>query len=148
VSFDSFNKKSYYFFTKKLHRVKQGFTYVDIVEIKRHKETQGETMFMAIKKQVKDYQVWLDIASEIDLSPLRIINRFDSVTFAFVFFTMLFGYFLIIPFHPNLTLFALVLHILLGINILKARALVANSLDDIDTSKTLHSKVELFLNKQ
>ncbi len=105
-------------------------------------------MFIAIKKQVKDYQEWLDIATDIDLSPLKAINRLDLITFVFVFFTMLFGYFLTISFHSNLTLFALVLHILIGINILKARALVSESLDKLDTHQNLNTKVVEFLNKQ
>jgi hypothetical protein len=105
-------------------------------------------MFTAIKKQLKDYQAWLDIAADIDLSPYKVINRFDFITFIFVFFGMLFGYFLIAPFHPNLTLFAMILHIVLGINILKARAIVANALDILNSDKPLNDKVAQFLNRQ
>ncbi len=105
-------------------------------------------MFTAIKKQVKDYQVWLDIAGEIDMSAHRVINRFDFVTFVFVFILILFGYFLLLPFHPNLTLFALILHIALGLNILKARALVANSLELLESDQPLNTKIAQFLNEQ
>ncbi|RUM68013.1 MAG: hypothetical protein DSZ05_01780 [Sulfurospirillum sp.] len=105
-------------------------------------------MFTAIKKQMRDYQSWLDIATDIDLSPYRVINRFDITTFVFVFFAMLFGYFLTLPFHPNLTLFALILHIALGINILKARAIVANALEKLESDQQLNDKVAQFLNRQ
>ena len=105
-------------------------------------------MFTAIKKQLRDYQSWLDIAAEVDLTPYHIINRYDFITFTFVFFTMLFGYFLLIPFHPNLTLFALILHVLLGINILKARAIIANALDDLNADRPINDKIAKFLNRQ
>ncbi len=105
-------------------------------------------MFTAIKKQLRDYQSWLDIAAEIDLSPYHVINRFDFITFTFVFFAMLFGYFLLVPFHPNLTLFAMILHIILGINILKARAIIANALDTLNADQPLNDKIAKFLNQQ
>ena len=105
-------------------------------------------MFTAIKKQVHDYQVWLDIAGEIDMSAYKVINRFDFATFVFVFFAMLFGFFLTVPFHPNLTLFAMILHIVLGINILKARAIVVNALDRLEGDRPLNPKIAQFLNKQ
>jgi hypothetical protein len=105
-------------------------------------------MFTAIKKQVKDYQVWLDIAGEIDMDAYKVINRFDAPTFVFVFVTLLLGYFLLIPFHPNLTLFALILHIALGLNILKARAIVVNALDALEGDQPLNPKIARFLNTQ
>lgn len=105
-------------------------------------------MFTAIKKQVKDYQVWLDIAGEIDMSAYKVINRFDFITFVYIFFLMLFGYFLLLPFHPNLTLFALILHIALGLNILKARAIVANALELLEGDQPLNPKIARFLNEQ
>ena len=105
-------------------------------------------MFTAIKKQVKDYQSWLDIAADIDLTPYKVINRFDFITFTFVFLGMLFGYFLLVSFHPNLTLFAMILHIVLGINILKARAIVQNALDTLESDKPLNVKIAKFLNEQ
>ncbi len=105
-------------------------------------------MFSAIKKQVRDYQIWLDIAADIDLTPYKAINRVDFITFTFVFFATIFGYFLILPFHAELTLFALILHVILGVNILKARALVADSLEQMETHKSLDKKVVTFLNKQ
>ena len=105
-------------------------------------------MFTAIKKQLKDYQSWLNIAADIDLTPYKVINRFDFPTFVFVFFTMVFGYFLTVPFHPNLTLFAMILHIVLGVNILKARAIVANALDKLAADQPLNDKVAQFLNHQ
>lgn len=105
-------------------------------------------MFTAIKKQVRDYQVWLDIATEINMDAYKVINRFDIPTFVFIFFTMLFGYFLLIPFHPNLTLFALILHIALGLNILRARAIVANALFALEGDQPLNDKIAKFLNRQ
>ncbi len=105
-------------------------------------------MFPAIKKQLKDYQSWLDIATDIDLTPYHAINRFDLTTFIFVFFAILFGYFLVAPFHPNLTLFAMILHIVLGINILKARAIVSSALDNLEADQPLNDKVARFLNQQ
>ncbi len=105
-------------------------------------------MFTAIKKQVQDYQVWLDIATDIDLTPYKAINRMDFLTFVFVLFVMFFGYFLTISFHPNLTLFAMIMHIILGVNILQARAIVSKALDDLESHKPLNPKVAQFLNRQ
>ncbi len=105
-------------------------------------------MLSAIKKQVHDYQIWLDIATDIDLTPYKAINRLDIVTFTFIFYATLFGYFLLSSFHPELTLFALILHIVLGVNILKARALVDDSLNKIIIHKPLENQVAQFLNQQ
>ncbi len=105
-------------------------------------------MLSAIKKQVHDYQIWLDIASDMDFTPYKAINRLDIITFSFVFYATLFGYFLLSSFHPELTLLALIVHVILGINILKARALVDESLNQIIIHKPLEEKVAKFLNKQ
>ena len=105
-------------------------------------------MFTAIKKQVQDYQVWLDIAAEIDLTPYKAINKMDFLTFIFVFFAMFLGYFLMISYHPNFTLLAMIMHIILGINILQARAIVTSALDNIESHKELNPKIARFLNRQ
>ena len=105
-------------------------------------------MFTAIKKQLHDYQVWLDIATDIDLTPYKAINRMDFITFMFILTMVFFGYFLTISFHPNLTLFAMIMHIVLGTNILQARAIVSDALDDIESYRPLNSRITQFLNRQ
>lgn len=105
-------------------------------------------MVFAIKKQLRDYQIWVNIASKNQNNITAAINRYDFTTFIFVFVACLFGTFLIYEINTNLTLAALIMHLFLGINMLKARTVVANSLDNINDHKEVNPNVARFLNKE
>ncbi len=105
-------------------------------------------MVFAIKKQLKDYQTWIDIASIDRYTPYFAVSRFDFITFIFVFTTLLLITFLFYNIHLNLTLAALILHIFLGINILRARAVVASSLDKLNNHQDISVNVARFLNRE
>ena len=105
-------------------------------------------MVFAIKKQLKDYQSWINIASENKENALQSIGRYDLVTFVFVFTTILFSTFILYQININLSLAALIMHLFLGINMLKARTIVANSLTDLENHKEISPNVARFLNKE
>ncbi len=105
-------------------------------------------MVYAVKKQLKDYQSWINIASESEENSLQSIARYDIVTFVFVFTTMLFSTFILYEININLSLAALIMHLFIGINMLKARTIVANSLTDLEDHKVLAPNVARFLNKE
>ncbi len=105
-------------------------------------------MVYAVKKQLKDYQSWINIASESEDGTLQSIGRYDFVTFIFVFTAILFGTFILYKININLSLAALIMHLFLGINMLKARTVVSNSLTDLEDHKKIEPNVARFLNKE
>ena len=105
-------------------------------------------MVFAIKKQLKDYQSWINIASESQENALQSIGRYDFVTFIFVFTTILFTTFILYEVNINLSLAALIMHLFLGINMLKARTVVSNSLTDLEDHKEIEPNVARFLNRE
>jgi hypothetical protein len=106
-------------------------------------------MVFAIKKQLRDYQSWIDIATENDEASLsEEIARYDFVTFIFVFTTILFTTFILYKINLNLSLAALIMHLFLGVNMLKARTIVANSLDNLNNHKDIKPSVARFLNRE
>lgn len=105
-------------------------------------------MVFAIKKQLKDYQSWINIASESENDAFHAIGRYDFVTFIFVFTTILFSTFILYQININLSLAVLIMHLFLGINILKARTIVANSLTDLEDHKSIEPNVAQFLNRE
>jgi len=105
-------------------------------------------MVFAIKKQLKDYQSWIDIASQNENDTFQTISRFDFVTFTFVFITFLLSTFILYKINLNLSLAALIMHLFLGINMLKARAIVANSLENLINYRDINPNVARFLNKE
>ena len=105
-------------------------------------------MIFALKKQMKDYQSWIDLATQNEESTLSSISRYDFITFGFVFVTMFLGTLILSQINTNLSLAALLLHLFLGINMLKARTIVANSLDDLNNHQALIPSVAKFLNRE
>ena len=105
-------------------------------------------MVYALKKQLKDYQAWINIASENENSTFQAIGRYDFVTFIFVFTAILFSTFILYEINVNLSLAALIMHLFLGINMLKARTVVADSLTDLEDHKNISTNVAQFLNKE
>jgi hypothetical protein len=105
-------------------------------------------MVYALKKQLKDYQSWINIASESEETTLQSISRFDFITFIFVFTTILFSTFILYEININLSLAALIMHLFLGINMLKARTIVANSLNNLEDHKEIEPNVARFLNRE
>ena len=105
-------------------------------------------MIFALKKQMKDYQSWINLATQNDNNTLNAISRYDFITFGFVFITMLLGTLILAQINTNLSLAALILHLFLGINMLKARTIVANSLDDLNNHQELLPSVAKFLNRE
>ncbi len=105
-------------------------------------------MVFAIKKQLRDYQIWVNIASTNQNNIINSINRYDFATFTFVFIACLLSTFLIYEINTNLTFATLLMHLVLGINMLKARTVVANSLDAINNHKDINPNVGRFLNKE
>jgi uncharacterized Tic20 family protein len=105
-------------------------------------------MVYAIKKQLKDYQIWVNIASKSQNNLTASMSRYDLTTFVFVFIACLLSTFLIYEINTNLTLAALLMHLVLGINMLKARTIVANSLENINDHKEIHPTVARFLNRE
>lgn len=105
-------------------------------------------MVFAIKKQLRDYQTWINIATQNQQNTMRAIGRYDVVTFVFVFVALLFVTFILSLININLTLAALILHLFLGINMLKARTVVANSLEHLTHHEPLAPNVAQFLNRE
>jgi hypothetical protein len=105
-------------------------------------------MVFAIKKQLRDYQSWVDLASQNENDTLQAISRYDFMTFIFVFTTCILSTFILYKINLNLSLAAFIMHLFLGINMLKARAIVANSLDDLIDHKDIDPSVARFLNKE
>jgi hypothetical protein len=105
-------------------------------------------MDFSIKKQLTGYQSWLDLADRIELTELKAINRYDYITFIFVFVTILFSTFIFYMHNPMLSGFALFMHLFLGINILKAKAVVSDALNSLENYKSLNANIARFLNKE
>jgi hypothetical protein len=105
-------------------------------------------MVFAIKKQLRDYQSWVDLASQNGNDTFKTISRYDFITFIFVFTTCLLSTFILYKLNLNLTLAAFIMHLFLGANMLKARAIVANSLDNLINHKEINPNVARFLNKE
>ena len=105
-------------------------------------------MVYAVKKQLKDYQSWINIALESENSTFQTIGRYDFITFIFVFTTILFSTFILFKINLNLSFAALIMHLFLGINMLKARTVVANSLANLEDHKEIEPNVAQFLNRE
>ncbi|OQX74712.1 MAG: hypothetical protein B6D59_01380 [Campylobacteraceae bacterium 4484_4] len=105
-------------------------------------------MVFAIKKQLQDYQSLLSIAQERELDTLTALSRYDFVTFIFVFCTFLYLSFILSLHHINLSLVALILHLFVGINLLKARKLIADALDALNRHEEISTEIARFLNRQ
>jgi len=105
-------------------------------------------MVFSIKKQLSGYQSWLNLAEDLELSELKAVNRYDFVTFIFVFTAVLFVTFLVSGFNPLIMLFTLFIHLFLGINILKARTVVMDALEALFNYHRLNKNVAQYLNKE
>ncbi len=105
-------------------------------------------MIFSLKQQFDSYQVWLDLASEMEINEIRAISKYDFITFTFIFLSVLYIYFIASMYHPNLSFIALIFHIFLGINILKARSVVINAIDILNRYEELDLKISQHLNRQ
>ncbi len=105
-------------------------------------------MVFSIKKQLTGYQSWLNLADKIEVTELNALNRYDFVTFAFVFFSILFITLMASGYNAIYVLFALVMHLFLGINILKARTIIVEAIDALADYKSLNSNVARYLNRE
>jgi hypothetical protein len=105
-------------------------------------------MVFSIKKQLSGYQSWLNLAETIELTELKALNRYDFVTFTFVFFSILFITLMVSGYNPLFSLFALVMHLYLGINLLKARTVVVEALDALFNYTKLNTNVAKYLNRE
>jgi hypothetical protein len=105
-------------------------------------------MVFSIKKQLSGYQSWLNLAETIELTELKALNRYDFITFSFVFFSVLFITLMISNYNPLFALFALVMHLYLGINLLKARTVVVEALDALFNYTKLNTNVAKYLNRE
>ena len=105
-------------------------------------------MVFSLKKQLNGYQSWLNLAEKIELTELNALNRYDFATFAFVFFTVLFATLMVSNYNPLFALFALAMHLFLGINILKARTIIVEAIDALADYQNLDRNVARYLNKE
>jgi hypothetical protein len=105
-------------------------------------------MDFSIKKQLVGYQSWLNLADTIELTELKAINRYDYMTFLFVFIAVLLAAFIMHMLNPLISGFTLFMHIFLGINIIKAKAVVGDALLDLENYKSLNANIARFLNKE
>ncbi len=105
-------------------------------------------MVFSIKKQLSGYQSWLHLAEEIELTELKSLNRYDFITFSFVFMAVLYLSLMTSAYHPLLSLFALVMHLYIGINILRARRVIVDAIEALADYKSLNPTVARFLNRE
>ena len=105
-------------------------------------------MVFSIKKQLSGYQSWLNLAEKIELTELNALNRYDFVTFSFVFFSILFITLMMSGYNSLFALFALVMHLFLGLNILKARTIIVEAIDALADYKNVNSNVARYLNRE
>jgi len=106
-------------------------------------------MVFSIKKQLTGYQSWLNLADKSELTELNALNkRYDFITFAFVFFAILHLSLMVFAYNPLFALFALGMHIFLGINILKARTIIVDAIEALADYKDLDSNVARYLNRE
>ena len=105
-------------------------------------------MIFSLKQQFNSYQVWLNLASDMKISELRAISKYDFITFTFIFLSVLYIYFIASMYHPNLSFIALILHLFIGINILKARSVVVDAIDILNRYENLELKISQHLNRQ
>ncbi len=106
-------------------------------------------MTFSIKKQLSGYQSWLNLANKVELTELGALNsRYDFITFAFVFFAIFFISLMVFGYNAPLALFALAMHLFLGINILKARTIIVDAIEALADYKNLNSNVARYLNRE
>ncbi len=106
-------------------------------------------MTFSLKKQLNGYQSWLNLADTIELTELKALNsRYDFVTFAFVFFTIFFISLIIFGHNAPLAIFALAMHLFLGINILKARTIIVEAIQALADYQNLNRNVARYLNRE
>jgi hypothetical protein len=103
-------------------------------------------MVLNIKKQLSIYQSWIDLAYELDISEMKALNRYNFITFTFVFVSTLLTYIMVSGYNPSLAFFTLIMHLFLGVNILKARSIVVDALEHIKEHKNVSPKIAKFLN--
>ncbi len=105
-------------------------------------------MEFSLKKQLNLYQEWINLANQIELTELKAINRYSILTFLFIFVAVF--YIVQIATQPNNIAYILVLlsHLFLGLNILKAKAVVDDSLKALKHHEKLNQKVAIYLNKE
>ena len=109
---------------------------------------KGNSMIFSLKQQFDSYQVWLDLASEMEISEFKALDKYDFITFIFIFLSILYIYFIASMYRPNLSFIALIFHIFIGINILKARSVVVEAIDTLNSYKELDLKIAQHLNRQ
>ena len=110
---------------------------------------EDKYMVFSIKKQFTDYQSWLNLADKTELTELNVLNsRYDFITFSFVFFAMLLLMLMLSSYNPMFAVFALVMHVFLGINILKARTIIVDAIEALADYKDLDSNVAKYLNRE
>jgi len=105
-------------------------------------------MVFSLKKQLIGYQSWLNLANKIELTEFNALNRYDFVTFSFVFFAVFFTTLMVTNYNPVLALFALIMHLILGINILKARTIIVEAIDALADYHNLDRDVARYLNRE
>ncbi len=105
-------------------------------------------MEFSIKKQLHGYQTWLDLANSIELTELKALNRYDFITFSFVFFAILQLFIMTSGHQPAYALFALIMHLYIGINILKARSVIVDALHALFNYTDLNPTVAKYLNRE
>jgi hypothetical protein len=105
-------------------------------------------MELSLKKQLLGFQSWIDLADNIELSEYSAVNRYSILSFLFVFVAILLATF-IYHMHNSLTSsLSLFMHFFIGLNILKAQAVVTDALKAILNYKKLNTQVARFLNKK
>jgi len=105
-------------------------------------------MVFSIKKQFSDYQSWLGLAQQTELTEQKALNRYDFITFSFVFVSILLSTLIISSYNPLFASVALAMHIFLGINILKARTIIMNAIESLADYENLDKNVAKHLNRE
>ncbi len=105
-------------------------------------------MAFSLKKQLVGYQSWLDLADTIELGEFSAINRYRISSFVYIFVAILFGSFIYFHHQTLLVSFALFMHLFLGLNILRAKAVVTDALEAILNYQRVNPQVTRFLNKE
>ncbi len=106
-------------------------------------------MVLSIKKQFSGYQSWLNLADKTELTELNALNsRYDFITFSFVFFAILFLTLMISLHNPLFAVFALAMHLFLGVNIIKARTIIVDAIEALADYKNVDSNVAKYLNRE
>lgn len=102
-------------------------------------------MFFSMKDQIDEYRIWLNIAKRIRLNWLHVINRYDFITFNFIFIAALLLFVMNFSILQNTLLAILIIHLTVGFLILKPRTLIIYVIMALREDMELGSDLTLFL---